>query len=171
MSGAFCGTRYLLLLCFFVSSWGTGYSQKSQVKGEQYLIGAEEKLEMIVHVWGEIGKPGEYRVSDDTNVLELISKAGGTTEFSNIREVILTREGSHNLQLANNSTKFPKRVIKINLKEYLEKEKYKPLPKLHPGDVITVKRNKWYRWQTVIRLAAQIAIVVQAAYYFSRINQ
>ena len=182
--------KYLLLLCFLFIICSNGYSQKNQVKGEQYLIGEEEKLEMNVHIWGEVRSPGEYRVPDNTNVLELISKAGGTTEFSNLSEVILTREGFPDLQSANaesNSTllannadmlmlnlpkqakKLQKRVIKINLKEYLEKEHYKPFPKLQPGDVIRIKRNQWFRWQSAIRIASQIAIVFQAMYYFSRI--
>ncbi len=54
---------------------------------EKYLIGTEKKLEMIVHIMGEVGKPGEYRVEDNTNLVELISKAGGPTQFSSLSGV------------------------------------------------------------------------------------
>lgn len=179
-------TWYLQLLGFLFCVLNTGYSQNIQAKGDKYLIGEEEKLEMIVHIWGEVRNPGEYRVQDDTNVLELISKAGGPTEFSNLEDVILTRGGFPWRQLANfksNATLqakkdnlpeyskgFQKRVIRINLKEYLEKEDFKGFPKLQPGDVLRIKRNSWFRWMTAIRLVSQIAIVFQAMYYFSQIN-
>jgi len=184
-------TWYLLGLSFLIGFLSTSYSQNSMAKSDQYLIGEEEKLEMIVHIWGEVNRPGEYRVKDDTNVLELISKAGGPTEFSNLSEVILTREGVPHPQLSSSelnpgllaskdkvsqldlsepSKNFQKRVIKINLKEYLEKENYDALPKLQPGDVLRIKRNSWFKWRTAILLISQIAFVFQAMYYFSRID-
>lgn len=161
------------------------------MKSDQYLFGEKKKIEMIVHVWGEVKKPGEYRVADNTNVLELLSKAGGPTQFSNLDEIVITREethwqqvsdqGSNNALLAGKNTSpggstpeaskgSKKRVMKINLKEYLENEKYKPLPILRPGDVLRIERNSWFKWQSVLRIATQVAIVVQAMYYFSRIN-
>jgi len=57
---------------------------------EKYLFGTEQQLEMIVHVFGEVRKPGEYRVPNDTNILELISKAGGPTQYSKLRKTRLT---------------------------------------------------------------------------------
>lgn len=168
-------------------------AQDRTEKADQYLIGAAEKLEMIVHIWGEVRNPGSFRVQDNINVLELISLAGGPTEYSNVSEVILTRGDAAYLQSADNAATAPllasaeakgyfppqdpsdshraeKRVIKINLKEYLDKDHYKDLPKLQPGDVVRLKRNSWFRWQTALRIATQIAIVMQATYYFSRID-
>src|SRR5688572_8546323 len=50
---------------------------------DKYILGAESRLEIVVHVLGEVERPGEYRVTDETDVLELISKAGGPTRFAN----------------------------------------------------------------------------------------
>ena len=50
---------------------------------DKYIIGSEKKLEMIVHIMGEVRKPGEYRVEDNTNLVELISKAGAVDPLSN----------------------------------------------------------------------------------------
>ena len=169
---------------------GDCYSQNEQNRNGQYLIGDQEKLEMIVHIWGEVAKPGEYRVPDNTNVLELISKAGGPTQFSNLKQVILTRErapirrisGSHSpsgwggadrsvlAEPDEDDNEQSKRVVTINLNDYLQKNEYSNLPKLRPGDVIRMKRNSWFRWREAVRILSQVAIVVQAAYYFSRIN-
>ena len=60
-----------------------GLAQQQLIKKDQYQIGPDEKLLIRVHIFGEVQKPGEYLVPDDTDLLELISKAGGPTEFSN----------------------------------------------------------------------------------------
>jgi hypothetical protein len=159
--------------------------QRIQVPKESYLIGEEKNLEIIVHIWGEIRQPGEKRVPDGTNMLELISKAGGPTEFSNLSKVTLfTNQKSHLSQeekaaLNNSQDKF---ILKdfdelnqtgkaeININKYLDKGKAQYLPRLLPGDVVHVKRNVWYKWQTFIRVASQVAIIAQVWYWYSRTN-
>ncbi len=171
---------YIVVGSFFMSIFNMGYSQVSTAKVDQYLSGNEKKFEMIVHIWGEVKNPGEYRVSDDTNILELISKAGGPTEYSNLKKIMLTREVTPMAQFSasvqkidsfsGGSTKnLSKRVVQFNLAHYLANQQYEDLPILQPGDVIYIKRNSWFRWQTAIRLASQFALIFQAIYYFSRI--
>jgi protein involved in polysaccharide export with SLBB domain len=145
------------------------YSQSNLVQTDQYLIGEEKKLEMIVHIWGEVKSPGEYRVPDGTNVLELISKAGGPTEFANLKAVLLTRKGTPAEQTQATASTAKPRVFKVNLQQYLVSQQYELLLKLEPGDVVILKRNSWFRWQTGIRLVSQIAFLFQAMYYFTRI--
>ena len=48
------------------------------------------QLKVVVHIWGEVRSPGEYTVPAGTNILELISKAGGPTEYANMGKVKLT---------------------------------------------------------------------------------
>ena len=172
---------YIMVGSFLMSIFDMGYSQVSTTKVDQYLSGNEKKFEMIVHIWGEVKNPGEYRVSDDTNILELISKAGGPTEYSNLKKIMLTREVTRMAQLSavthktdafsdGNEKKLSKRVVQFNLAHYLVNQQYEDLPILQPGDVIYIKRNSWFRWQTAIRLASQFALILQAIYYFSRID-
>ena len=61
---------------------------------EDYLLGEEQQLQIVVYILGAIDKPGEYRVSDNTDVVELIAKASGTTDFSNRSKVSITRHNS-----------------------------------------------------------------------------
>ena len=114
--------------------------------------------EVCVHVWGEVKKPGEYYVPAGINVLELISKAGGPTEYANIKNITLThREVTSD------------RVVKVNLNDYLKnKELKKPIPVVENGDIVRVPRNRWYRWRTLIKIAADVAIIANAYYWFSR---
>ena len=57
----------------------------------KYIYGDEQRLQIVVHVLGEVKRPGEYIVPDNTDIVEIISKAGGTTEFSNLGSVFITR--------------------------------------------------------------------------------
>jgi len=167
------------------------FSAKSQEKvnqvmkapKENYLIGEEKTLEIIAHVWGEVRIPGEKRVPDGTNVLELISKAGGPTEFSNLSKVLLVSDRTHNFSseqrtyldttevdfIIQDFDKLEKTgKIEIDINKYLKHGKTKYLPKLLPGDVVHVKRNVWFKWQAFFRVAAQVAIVAQVWYWYTR---
>ena len=68
---------------YFLIIISTGFSQQNFLQQkDQYQIGLE-RLMITVHIFGEVRQPGEFLVPDNTNILELISKAGGPTEFSN----------------------------------------------------------------------------------------
>jgi protein involved in polysaccharide export with SLBB domain len=164
------------------------YSQENteqgiQIPKENYLIGEEKNLEIIVHIWGEVRQPGEKRVPDGTNILELISKAGGPTEFSNLSKVLLFSNQKLHLfpgekaSLNNNQEKFILKdldelnqtgKVEIDINKYLEKGKSQYLPRLLPGDVVQVNRNVWHKWQTLIRVVSQIAIIAQVWYWYNR---
>lgn len=159
--------------------------QRIQVPKENYLIGEEKNLEIIVHIWGEVRNPGEKRVPDGTNILELISKAGGPTEFSNFSKVLLYSKPippepqEHEAYPDNDEHKFIGKDLKelrktgkveIDITQYLKNGSSTYLPRLLPGDVVYVKRNVWHKWQTFIRVASQIALIAQVWYWYSRID-
>lgn len=173
-----------LLIFHFISSSTVCFSQQEVIKKDQYQIGPDERLLITVHIWGEVRNPGGYLVPDDTDMLELISKAGGPTEFSNLSNVKISRgliEIANIKQVSGEKGrtssgkkifhKNKKKVLKVNLKKLLDKENYhETLPILQPGDVIRVGRNAWYTWQTVIRVISQLAIVAQVWYWYNRVD-
>ncbi|UCE07048.1 MAG: SLBB domain-containing protein [bacterium] len=178
------GGIIILFLTCHVSSQEK-MDQRIQVPKENYLIGEEKSLEIIVHIWGEVRLPGEKRVPDGTNILELISKAGGPTEFSNLSKVLLFSNQNPHLSLeektylSKNQHKFILKdfdklhkigKVAIDINKYLENGKAQYLPRLLPGDVVHVKRNVWHKWQTLFRVASQIAIIAQVWYWYSRID-
>lgn len=159
------------------------FAQQELIRKDQYQIGPDENLLIRVHIFGEVKNPGEYLVPDDTDLLELISKAGGPTEFSNLNTIKITRglAGIANLKQTSESkagsnmddtislTKIKKQVIKVNLIKLLDNEKYfATTPTLQPGDVVRVGRNAWFTWQTIIRVVSQLAIVAQVWYWYNR---
>lgn len=151
-------------------------AQILQKHPEKYLIGNSEKLEIIVHVWGQVETPGRYVVEDGTDVLELISIAGGPTNYSNMAKVKLTRgeyfHSSNELlkRIGNDSLRTINPAEKnsiINIQRYLDLNEGH-LPVLGPGDVVRVPKNTWFGLEAAVRIVAQLAIVAQVYYWYSR---
>jgi hypothetical protein len=166
-------TFYGLLTISVILSFKAGvYAQQ----GNEYIWSEESrsKLQIIVHIWGEINKPGQYLVPDGTNVLELISLAGGPNEYSNLSNVRLTREYLDNNNASNqsfgNTSTINKEIYTINLNKHLKEKEFVYIHVLKPGDVVYISHNKWYKVQIVVRTISQIAIVGQVVYWFSRIQ-
>lgn len=170
------------IMFFFITTFflAPAVSQNDFRQKDQYQIGPDERLFITVHIWGEVRKPGEYFVPDDTNILELISKAGGPTEYSNLSHVKITRgllalPATLKKQRTNPKKKSyhlyinKKEVIKIDLNKILDNQNYlKNIPVLQPGDTIRIGRNTWFKWQAVIRVISQLAIVAQVWYWYNR---
>lgn len=178
------GGIFIIIFKFSVYSQ-ENIEQRAQIPKENYHLGEETNLEIIVHIWGEVRQPGEKRVADGTNILELISRAGGPSEFSNLSKVLLFSNQKLHLfpgekaDLNKEQNKFILRdldelnqtgKVQIDINNYLEKGKSQYLPRLLPGDVVYVKRNVWHKWQTFIRVASQIALIAQVWYWYSRIE-
>jgi protein involved in polysaccharide export with SLBB domain len=156
--------KKLALLCLVLSGQIL-YSQDA-ARPADYVLGKEEKLEMDVHIWGEVKSPGEYRVSYNTNMVELISKAGGPTGFANLKSVRLAR-----VIAADSAGGFgkTKRIVEYNLSRYLHNEKEQTqAPVLRPGDVVVVAQNRWYKWREIVRVAQEAAIIASVYVWYLR---
>ena len=143
----------------------------SVLSQERYLLGEEQQLQIVVYVLGEVGKPGEYIVSDKTDVLELLSRAGGETEFSNLHSVIITRNKTpfkSNMENATPPKEIEKEIIKFDVSKYLKTKNSPPAPLLKPGDVVYVTRNKWHTWKTVAAVLRDVAIVASTYFLYVR---
>lgn len=135
-----------------------------QAQADGYLLGEERRLEIVVHVLGEVVRPGELRVSDDTNVLEALSKAGGGTQFANLNAVTITRLNPRPTVDGSSA----EQIIHVNIKNYLKNGASKPLPLLEPGDVISVPRNNLSRWKTTASIIRDLSIVATTYFLYLR---
>ncbi|MFQ5649787.1 MAG: polysaccharide biosynthesis/export family protein [bacterium] len=154
--GVFASTILLvaLLLC----------PNREVLSQDRYIVGAgdqEQGLQMIVHVIGEVRKPGEYRVLDGTNILELFSKAGGPTQFSKLSGVTISRirHGvAGNGRNGNGRLKTGNDIIRVNITHYLKKTNAAPPPQLKPGDVVFVPRNGWSKWRNIATIVRDVSV-------------
>jgi len=146
------GAIALLSLSSGVLAQETGKFQK-----ESYSMNANQQLLIEVHVWGEVNRPGVYQVPDGSTVLDVISAAGGPTEFAALSRVRLSHTPEHR-----------PRIEPVNLDRYLNNEKA-ALPQLvKPGDAVLVPRNTRFFWKDAVSLIADIAVIVNVYYLISR---
>ncbi|NLP10173.1 hypothetical protein GX408_07235 [bacterium] len=130
-----------------------------------YVLGKAEQLEMDVHIWGEVKSPGEYRVGYNTTLLELISKAGGPTQFANLKKVRLARV----LVETDGAETEDERILVYNVEKYLnDKDHWDQVPVLQPGDVVVVLQNRWFQWRELVKVAHEVAVIASVYVWYLR---
>jgi hypothetical protein len=134
--------------------------------GKGYLLPEEQGLEMMVHVLGEVQKPGEYRVPDHTDVLELIAKAGGPTEYANLSWVKIRRVMPVQLSATRNVTRLNPNTAVLDVKK---KGADSQPPRLVPGDVVVVSRNSWFGYKRFATVVRDVAVVASAYFLYLRV--
>jgi len=108
---------------------------------------------MLVNVWGYVQKPGRYEVPSSTDLIQLISYAGGPTEYADMQEVQLTRT-------VRVDKKITKKKYLLNI-ENLESINDDDL-RLHPGDTIFIDSTGWVGTRDALIIVTAVAFVVTA---------
>ena len=108
-----------------------------------------EQLKIRTYIWGQVRNPGLYIVPDDTDLLTLISSAGGPTENAKLSKIRIIR-----------STTDGEKVININMKEYLETGQAELIPILRPGDTVIVSGSTYYAFTKAVNWLSEIAVIL-----------
>jgi hypothetical protein len=132
-------------------------------EAEPYTRGDRKRLLIMVHVLGEVRNPGEYSVPDDTDLLGLIAKAGGSTEFGDLGQIRVTHRPQTQQFGGTNGSPPSTGSELIDLDAYLRGNAAPP-PVLQPGDVVMVSRNSWASWRTVAAVFRDLAVVASAVF-------
>ena len=86
----------------------------------------EEDVKKKVRIFGAVSAPGVYEFEDDMNLLDILVKANGETQWAEMTDILIIRN--------------EKVEVKYNFEEFLKsyKEGARPLPKLRSGDTVYV---------------------------------
>jgi len=118
-----------------------------------------EQLKIRTYIWGQVRNPGLYIVPDNTDLLTLISSAGGPTENAKLSKIRLIR-----------STAEGEKVIWVDLKEYLETGQAELIPILRPGDTVIVSGSTYYAFTKAVNWLSQIAVMLSVYVAISNIS-
>jgi len=120
----------------------------------QYYLerGTENQLLMKVNVWGAVAKPGSQYVPDQTDLIGLLSAAGGPLENAKLSKVRLIRNFNGE-----------KKNMVINVGKCLKKNDVDKIPEIKPGDTVIVpkKGRSFGKFITILYNVAVIASVVK----------
>jgi hypothetical protein len=118
-----------------------------------YYVSKPGELTMQVNVWGYVRNPGRYEIPTSTDLIQLLSYAGGPIQDAKIDEVKVTR--------------FIKRESGISRGEFvvdlqdLSKIDQAQLV-LYPGDTIFVDHTGWVTLRDVFGVVTTAALVTAA---------
>ena len=118
-----------------------------------------EQLKIRTYIWGQVRNPGLYIVPDNTDLLTLISSAGGPTENAKLSKIRIIR-----------STIDGEKVINIDMKEYLETGQTEIIPILKPGDTVIVSGSTYYAFTKAVNWLSQIAVILSVYVAISNIK-
>jgi hypothetical protein len=118
-----------------------------------YYASRPGELTILVNVWGFVEKPGRYEVPSTTDLIQLISLAGGPKADGKIDNVRITRMVRRDGGLAT-------KEFTVDL-ERLDRVDPSKLT-LYPGDVVFIDHTSWLTLRDVFSVVATAAIVTTA---------
>jgi hypothetical protein len=130
-----------------------GFAIPSAEKGRaaQYYVqlGPETGLQINVHIWGQVLKPGLYVVPAKTDLIALVSYAGGPTINANLKAVKVVRGSGKESD-----------IVKVNVKEFMETGDISLIPILLPGDTVIIPASNWHAIARIATFVSQLTIIV-----------
>jgi hypothetical protein len=154
--------RTTSVILFFIITFG--YSQDLQLDQQyrpgdrpaQYILGDEDVLLININLWGHVQRPGIYSIPSSFNIIDLLSSAGGPLKTARLNDVRIIRKNQE--------------VIKVNIKEFIKTGNKDLLVPLQPGDVIIVSGSIADIFERIVRIARDIAIIVNVWVLATRFN-
>ncbi len=138
------------------------FTQSSQGFGggfaSQYKLGSEDELLVPINIWGFVLKPGQYMVPNNTDLVSLLSYAGGPNESAKISNVRIVRSNTQNGNM----------VYNINIKKYLDTADARLIPTLKPGDTIIVKATTLHWVNRFFEFLSRLSVFAMMYYYIDR---
>ena len=185
----------LTTTCFAQNSDKATNITNTKQKASLYYLGDKDQLLIKVNIWGFVQKPGQYFVPTDTDLISLISFAGGPREEAKLKKVKLIRNeallasysqkpevhlamnGSTRVALQSQKTdqsqpqEIRKKVIEINVKDFLKSGDESLIPDLLPGDTIVVEGSTYHLISKFFDFATKLAVIAQVYWFVQVANR
>ncbi|MBN2461001.1 MAG: SLBB domain-containing protein [Candidatus Cloacimonetes bacterium] len=145
----------LLMFLLIISGlvWAQDETTFGENRGSIYLysgtLTGTEQLKIKTYIWGQVRNPGLYIIPDNTNLLTLISSAGGPTENAKLTKVRIIRPTSEG-----------EKVIWVNLKKYIETGDESLIPIMQPEDTVVVAGTTFYAFSKITDWLSKAVIVI-----------
>lgn len=131
----------------------------AQDRAAQFYLGERNAIHITVNVWGQVRLPGQYHIPSGTDLLTLVSAAGGPTENSRLDNVRIVRRYNQREE-----------IIEVDVRRYIKTGDVSLIPELNPGDTILVSGSVFNLLTKVVNLVGQAAVFLNAIYLYQRIN-
>jgi len=160
--------RHIILMVFIMTLLSeTLYSQTmgtGSITG--YSLGRQQQEELMypVKIWGEVVRPGIYDVPLTSDIIAIISYAGGPTNMAKLTNVRLLRN-----ELMEDESHV---LVVVDIERYIETGDKNLLPDIRPGDTIMIPPRFIKRITDVLGTASAVLSIVNVfamtSWYISR---
>jgi hypothetical protein len=137
-----------------VSTGGFGQSRQNASVGNYYSISKPGEFTIEVNIWGSVRSPGRYEVGTSTDLVQLVSYAGGPTPDASLTDVRVTRF------IKREGGSITKQQFEVNLEDLYKADDTKL--GLFPGDTIYLDHTGSTVLRDAISYLTSAAVVTSA---------
>ncbi len=121
--------------------------------GAYYYVARPNEMTMQVNIWGFVQHPGRYEVATATDLVQLLSYAGGPTPDADIEDVRVSR-------IIRKDGVLMVKELRLDMKRLDRIDEAKIL--LQPGDTIVLDHTSWVTIRDIVGVVTTAAIVTAA---------
>ncbi len=132
-----------------------------QPQASQYFLGSQDEVLIKVDILGYVQKPGRYLIPLNTDLLSLLSFAGGKADGANLRKVyILRKRSSFNSNNGEPGKTEVDTIITVNLERYFKTGQMKYRPVLQAGDSVLVPQSAGSKFRNLVGFNSIISLAL-----------
>jgi hypothetical protein len=154
---------------------GLGYEAKAQLStgglapvvprfsaASYYYVSKPGELTMHVNVWGFVRNPGRYEVPTSTDLVQLVSFAGGPIQDAVLDDVKVTRS-------LTRESGVTRREFHVDLEDLTKIDPANLV--LYPGDTVFIDHSGWLTVRDVFTVLTTAAVITAAVASVIRVTQ
>ena len=139
-------------------------SKNSQNQAAQYFLGARDEVLIKVNVLGYIQRPGQYLVPRHTDLISLISFAGGERKGANLSKVrILRKAGLEKGKNGQNGRDNKDKIITVDVKRYFDSGESSQIPTVKAGDTVLIPQSSGDKFRSIMGIGSVIGVITATA--------
>lgn len=125
-------------------------------EGSKYYLNESNELLIRVNIWGRVQRPGQYYVPAETDLVSLMSLAGGPGTRSRLSDVKVVRQEETGEQ----------DVLTVNVRKFIKTGDKRLIPDMKPEDTVVVHGSAWQLVADITQVVGQFALVANVYYLF-----
>ena len=139
-------------------------------RAAQYFLGDKDEILISINIWGFVRKPGQYLVPRHTDLISLMSFAGGPIDGAKLSEVRIIRDATRyagkngdNAKNGKNGKQPRQAVVNVDVKRFIETGRGGLIPPLQAGDTIVIKESSGHKFRNFLGFSSIIGILAAGA--------
>ncbi len=134
---------------FAQSSSYLGVQKFDQARGAEYVSGSQPgTVLMRVNLWGAVNKPGIHHIPVKTDLMALMSYAGGPAHDAILDEVTIKRESGNT-----------RKLIKVDVEELIHGVSHHNV-ELAPNDIVVIPKDEPLIDKDTLAVVTMISVIM-----------